>query len=288
MNRGFDSHICADEAEGTRSDSVPYQQQLDRYFDAAAGYWNDVYWRRDVNGAIYQERRRRVLEFCERLDLPPASWVLEIGCGAGFTSVTLALRGYHVHAADTVPAMLKFARQHASEAGVSDHVRILLADTHHLPFEDESFRLVLAIGVIPWLPSAAPAIREMARVLAPGGGLVVSADHAWGLHRVLDPTSSPLTAPLRERLRKVLRRKSNGAHAVVNSRREIDLALAAAGLRPESAATLGFGPFTVMRRRLLPEATGLKVHHRMQALADRGAPVFRSAGAHYVVAARKD
>lgn len=287
MNRGFDSDICADEAEATRSDSVPYQQQLDRYFDAAAGYWNDVYWRQDVNGAVYQERRRRVLEFCGRLDLPPASWVLEIGCGAGFTSVTLALRGYHVHAVDTVPAMLQFARQHASEAGVGHQIRMLLADTHHLPFGDESFRLVLAIGVIPWLPSAAPAIREMARVLAPGGGLVVSADHAWGLHRVLDPTSSPLTAPLREKLRKLLRRRAHGARAVVNSRREIDSALAAAGLRPESGATLGFGPFTVMRRRLIPEATGLKVHHRMQALADRGVPVFRSAGAHYVVAARK-
>lgn len=285
MNRGFEADICADEA--ARPDPAAYQRQLDTYFDSAAGYWSDVYRRQDVNGAIYQERRRRVLEFCERLDLPPGSSVLEIGCGAGFTSVTLALRGYHVHAADTVPAMLKLARQHASEAGVGHRIRMLLADTHHLPFGDESFRLVLAIGVIPWLPSAAPAIREMARVLAPGGGLVVSADHTWGLNRVLDPTSSPLTAPIRERLRKVLRRRANGARAVVNSRREIDSALAAAGLRPESGATLGFGPFTVMRRRLLPEATGLKVHHRMQALADRGVPVFRSAGAHYVVAARK-
>lgn len=288
MNLGFESDICADEAEAIRSDSVPYQRQLDRYFDAAAGYWNDIYSRQDVNGAVYQERRRRVLEFCDELEVSPGSSVLEIGCGAGFTSVTLALRGYHVHAVDTVPAMLKFARRHASEAGVGDHVRILLADIYRLPFGAESFRLVLAIGVIPWLPSAEPAIREMSRVLAPGGGLVVSADHAWGLHRVIDPASSPLTAPLRERLRKVLRRKANGARAVVNSPRDIDSALAAAGLRPESSATLGFGPFTLMRRQLLPEATGLKVHHRMQALANRRVPVFRSAGAHYVVAARKD
>ncbi len=288
MNHGFETDISADDTEAAGPDPLAYQRQLDTYFDAAAGYWNDVYSRRDVNGAVYQERRRRVLEFCGRLGLRPGAWVLEIGCGAGFTSVTLALRGYHVHAVDTVPAMLRLARQHAYEAGVGHQIRMLLADTHHLPFGDESFRLVLAIGVIPWLPSAAPAIREMARVLAPGGGLVVSADHAWGLHRVLDPTSSPLTAPLRERLRKVLRRKATGARAVVHSRREIDSALAAAGLRPESGATLGFGPFTVMRRRLLPEATGLKVHHRMQALADRGVPILRSAGAHYVVAARKD
>src|SRR5690348_9682026 len=210
MNGGFESDPCAAATEAAHPDPLGYQRQLDIYFDAAAGYWNDVYSRQDVNGAVYQERRRRVLEFCGRLDLPPESWVLEIGCGAGFTSVALALRGYHVHAVDTVPAMLKLARQHASEAGVGDQIRMLLADTHHLPFSDESFRLVLAIGVIPWLPSAPPAIREMARVLAPGGGLVVSADHAWGLHRVLDPTSSPLTAPLREKLRKVLRRKANG------------------------------------------------------------------------------
>lgn len=267
---------------------MPYQQQLDAYFDAAAAYWNHVYSRQDVNGAVYQERHRRVLEFCDRLDLPLGSCILEIGCGAGFTSVTLALRGCDVHAVDTVPAMLSFTRQHASEAGVGNQVRTLLADTHYLPFANQSFRLVLAIGVIPWLPSAGPAIREMARVLAPGGSLVVSADHAWGLHRVLDPLTSPLTAPLRQRLRKILRRKASGARAVLSSRREIDSALAAAGLHLASSTTLGFGPFTLLRRSLLPEATGLKIHHRMQRLADRGIPVFRSAGGHYVVSARKD
>src|SRR5579884_3184058 len=127
MNRGIESDIRADDTEASCPDPFAYQRQLDTYFEAAAGYWNDVYSRQDVNGAVYQERRRRVLEFCGRLDLPRGSLALEIGCGAGFTSVTLALRGYHVHAVDTVPAMLNFARQHAFEAGVGNQIRTLLA-----------------------------------------------------------------------------------------------------------------------------------------------------------------
>ena len=51
--------------------------------------------------------------------------------------------------------------------------------------------------------------------------------------------------------------------------------------------TLGFGPFTLFRHTVIPEPLGIKLHYRLQFLADRNAPLFRSTGAHYIVLARK-
>jgi ubiquinone/menaquinone biosynthesis C-methylase UbiE len=264
-----------------------YQRHLDSYFNRAARYWDEIYSRQDISAAIYQERLKRVLELSERLELAPGSRVLEIGCGAGWTAVALAQRGCLVDAADTVPAMLASTRLHAGEAGVGDRVRPIFADTHRLPFGDASFHLVLAIGVIPWLPAAAPAIREMSRVLEQEGQLIVSADHTWGLSRIVEPLTNPLAWMFKPVIRKLIARRDAGARSVLSSRKEIDSALAAAGLQKISSLTLGFGPFTVARRRLLSDTVGLRLHRRLQALADRGVPVFRSGGAHYLVAARK-
>jgi hypothetical protein len=50
---------------------------------------------------------------------------------------------------------------------------------------------------------------------------------------------------------------------------------------------LGFGPFSFLGRTLLPDPLGIRLHHRLQALADRGVAGLRSTGSQYVVLARK-
>jgi hypothetical protein len=52
-------------------------------------------------------------------------------------------------------------------------------------------------------------------------------------------------------------------------------------------AGIGFGPFTFFRKKLVQELTAIRLHQRLQALADRGLPLLRSTGAHYLVLAQK-
>src|SRR5437762_863866 len=82
------------------------QQMVDAYFNQAAPYWKQIYEHQDVYAAIHQERQARVLAEVHRLGLAAGSAVLEIGCGAGFTSVALAQRGYAVTAIDSAAAMV--------------------------------------------------------------------------------------------------------------------------------------------------------------------------------------
>jgi hypothetical protein len=67
---------------------------------------------------------------------------------------------------------------------------------------------------------------------------------------------------------------------------EFDLLLEATGFEKVRSATVGFGPFTLFKQRLLPDAWGLRLHHYLQELADRRTPGLRLSGSHYLVLAR--
>jgi ubiquinone/menaquinone biosynthesis C-methylase UbiE len=227
----------------------------------------------------------------QRLGLSTEWPILEIGCGSGLTSVALAQDGYTVQATDSVDAMLKLTRQHADDANVSDRIITSIRDVHHLDFPDNSFGLVLKIGVAPWLHSLDQAVREVSRVLRPGGYLITTADNWWRLNYWLDPRYFPPLGPVRKGFRGLLERlalrKPSGASARLHSIREFDASLAAAGFEKIEGKTVGFGPFSFLGRKMLPDSSGVRVHHWLQNLADRGVPVVRSAGTHYIVLARK-
>ena len=273
------------------SPGVEEQKRTDAHFEAASAYWKDIYEFGDVDAAIYRDRRSVVLGLVQKLALSTEWPILEIGCGSGLTSVALAQGGYTVQATDSVDAMLKLTRQHAQEASVTDRVFTSIRDVHNLDFPDNTFSLVLKIGVAPWLHSLDKAVREVERVLRPGGYLITTADNWWRLNYWLDPRYFPPLGPVRQGVRGVLERlallKPSGASARLHSIREFDASLAAAGLEKLEGRTVGFGPFSLLGRKMLPDSSGVKVHHWLQNLADCGVPVIRSAGTHYIVLARK-
>jgi ubiquinone/menaquinone biosynthesis C-methylase UbiE len=267
------------------------QDQVNAYFDASAAYWNEIYESEDVDATIYRERRSVVLALVQKLALSTEWPILEIGCGAGLTSVALARNGYTVEAVDSVDTMIKVTRQHAEEAGVGHRVITSIGDVHDLAFPDNTFSLVLEIGVVPWLHSLDKAVREVTRVLRPGGFLIVTADNWWRLDNWLDPRYFPPLRSTRKKIRSILERLGllkptkpiNYRHSI----REFDACVAAAGLEKVEGTTVGFGPFSFFGYKLLPNSCGVRMHHWLQSLAIRGVPLVRSAGIHYVVLARK-
>jgi ubiquinone/menaquinone biosynthesis C-methylase UbiE len=258
---------------------------VDQHFDRAAQYWEDVYQHRDVTGQIYRERQAAVLRMVDTLFLRRNTRILEVGCGAGATSVALASRMYRVEAVDSVEKMISATRRLAAQAGVSDLVSSRMADIHSLPYADGEFELVLAIGVMPWMPSLRAPLRELARVVAPGGHLIVTADNSIRISRLLDPVGSAIHF-VGNTLRR-LKLRSNGAVARMYTPSQFNAALKAAGFEVERGRTIGFGPITFAKHGVLPQSIGLTVHRKCQDLADNRIRIVRSLGSHYVVLARK-
>jgi SAM-dependent methyltransferase len=268
-----------------------HQRLVDRHFRQAASYWADIYERdSDVDAAIYRQRLSTVLGLVERIALPEQSRVLEIGSGAGYATLALARAGHAVDAIDAIDTMVEATRDRAAQAGLAARVNCRLGDIHALDFPDGAFGLVVAIGVLPWLPSIERPLREIGRVLRPDGYALVTVDNRWGLRQLLEPYTSPLTHPAKQAAKAVLapfRQRTGRALTHSISIPRCDGSLRAAGLDKVQGVTIGFGPFTVFNRAALPAGTGLMLHRRLQALADRGVRVWRSAGSQYVILARK-
>ena len=273
-------------AESNNASSLE-AMRIREVFESSASFWREIYAADDVYAVIYQERNTAVLSMLHRLALPRGIPVLEVGFGAGFVSVALAKQGHKITATDIAASMVANTRKLADEAGVGSLVETRQCDTHDLPFPDKSFGLVLAIGVLPWVSSVEDAIREMQRVLKPGGYLILTTDNRYRLHRILHPY-----AWVRPALRRLARWLSvPGAHkclpqAKICSTRAFDAQLWALGLNKVNGATLGFGPFWLLNR-VLPRTAAVKLHSTLQAFADRGTPLFRSTGAHYLTLSQR-
>jgi SAM-dependent methyltransferase len=96
--------------------------------------------------------------------------VLEIGCGIGVGPANLArAHRCRVVGIDRSAKMIEWARKRAREHGVDDRTTLLVADVTDLPFEDGSFDVAFAESVLAFVGDQPRALREMVRVVRPGG-----------------------------------------------------------------------------------------------------------------------
>lgn len=103
--------------------------------------------------------------------LEPGERVLDLGCGAGTDSLVSSLMvgpEGSVTGIDMTPEMLEKARAGAEALGASN-VTFIESEAERLPFEDESFDVVISNGVIDLIPDKDAVFGEIHRVLVPGG-----------------------------------------------------------------------------------------------------------------------
>jgi SAM-dependent methyltransferase len=119
--------------------------------------------------------------------------VLEVGCGAASGARWLVTQGAHVVALDLSAGMLR----HAAAAAERTAVRpvLLQADAMALPLADAAFDLAFtAFGAVPFVDDSARVMREVFRVLRPGGRWVFSTTHPMRWVFLDDPGPQGLIA----------------------------------------------------------------------------------------------
>lgn len=123
-----------------------------------------------LRSLIFSPRRLVAL-----LRLEPDHSVLEIGPGPGFFSaaVAKAIPSGRLALLDLQPEMLRKARRHVRRAGRTN-VHFTAGSASQLPYRRASFDRAFLVAVLGEVPDTAGCIRELARVLRPGGRLVVT------------------------------------------------------------------------------------------------------------------
>jgi ubiquinone/menaquinone biosynthesis C-methylase UbiE len=272
------------------------QKLVDDFFDTHSTYWRDTYEEKDMFGIIYKRRQATALNYIDGLLLPKTAQVLEVGCGAGFMTEALAKRGFVIEAIDHAQAMVDLTKEHLKQKGVVNRISVCTGDIHDLSYEDQTFDLIIALGVVPWLHDFRKALTEIIRVIKPGGYIVLTMDNAFRATTLLDPKTFPPVNWIRSLVRRKLERAGllsswnpgiNDPPYSQHSPREFNRSLSEAGLTILKSGSVGFGPFTFLGHNVFSESLGIKINDRLQRYADNRYPILRSTGSHYIVLAKK-
>lgn len=150
--------------------------------DAALENLPDAYadWRCSTLGRITDRLEERLL--LERISPAPAMRILDVGCGDGVLATRLAQLGLEVTGLDTSADMIDAARRRVKAAGVQ--VELIEGNAADLPFPGEHFDCVVSVATLCFVDDPSHAVGEMARVLKPGGRLILGELGRWNLWAV--------------------------------------------------------------------------------------------------------
>jgi ubiquinone/menaquinone biosynthesis C-methylase UbiE len=256
----------------------------------AAGTWHAMYAAETerLDEANFRLRRDVAVDMVLRL-APPQAQVIDLGCGAGPVISELRKRSVNVVGLDYAADMLDNARSRLRALGL-DESDLYQGDCRRTPYPDASFDVVVCLGVISYIDDYADVLREIHRLLRPGGTMLVS------FRNVFNPILSDPLALGKFIIRKLLHRGRRNATGATEKfqigrfldYREVTGKIDALGFEFMEFAGIGFGPFCIAGRRLFSErrsialsrwlaavCTALRIRRPLRWLADVSLWVYR-------------
>ena len=146
-----------------------------------------------VFGAVFERGRHAAIAAAERI----GGRILEVGVGTGISLPDYA-RANRLCGVDISEPMLRKAQQRVAELGLANVEGLWVMDAEHLSFPDASFDVVVAQYVITTVPNPEATLDEFARVLKPGGEIVLVSrvGAEAGLRRALERWFAPAARKL--------------------------------------------------------------------------------------------
>ena len=118
---------------------------------------------------------RFVADFLAEHGPARGGWYADIGTGTGLIPLILAIadRGSRIKAVDGASHMLAVGSRHVAEAGLQYRIVMDQQDAKKMNFADGSFESVISNSIIHHIPNPESVLREMVRILEPGGTLFI-------------------------------------------------------------------------------------------------------------------
>lgn len=147
----------------------------------SAAQWNKMSetWEQNSSEMWEKGSRKTVIPLFTKHIAPSSGSILDAGCGDGYGTSKLAHLGFDVVGIDISQEMIEKARSREEN---DLRMRFVQADIIQLPFADQSFAGVVSINCLEWIESPLTGLRELNRILLPGGILCLG---------VLGPTAAP-------------------------------------------------------------------------------------------------
>jgi ubiquinone/menaquinone biosynthesis C-methylase UbiE len=200
-------------------------------------------WEQRYRKSSFQMRRAVLEKALRGRNLTGTLW-LDAGCGTGTLARWLAGRGCSVLGVDAAPEMLAVANQSLQSESLSNRLSFVRVSTiARLALDDRSLDGILCSSVLEYLVNPSACLTEFARVLKPGGLLVVSVPNRNSIARRLQLACHRLGAVLGQSCCKFL---EYSRHQYSSS--EFDRLLARSGFKGETFVPFG-GPLPRLAQR---------------------------------------
>ncbi len=252
-----------------------HRETVAQYFSTRTKYWKDIY--NDVDGAcsdfmgFHMRRRRAAVLRCLSECNAQGGRVLDVGCGSGVLLVNMAEMGHQVYGVDIAPGMVEEARNSFEKHGL-DPDNVQLGGIEKLPYEDNSFDVVTCVGVLEYVFKEEEALSEIKRILKKNGQIIFTLPNIFKLKNVLDPYYWLVLSSRHFFRHKILKKTVANTSDDINqistnanytntrySYRQVEKIIAASGLVPVSLVGLGYGAFTICRRKIFSDKFSIKV-----------------------------
>jgi SAM-dependent methyltransferase len=161
-----------DESDPLRMTVMGLAQQLAAQARKPSGWFGRLVMSRFLNKA-----NRRINDLTiERLEIQPTDQVLDIGFGGGYTLPIMAALANigKVHGVDFSESMVQLAEKRFTDLIRQGRIEIRVGDLGSLPYADGTFDKVCTVNTLYFWPSPLENLREIRRVIKPGGRLVVA------------------------------------------------------------------------------------------------------------------
>lgn len=186
----------SDDRDDREADRAESRRRVTAYYEATHGIYQTFWSRHALHYGLWDEATRSHSEALaetnryvgRRLSPAASHHVLDAGCGVGETGRTLARTfGCRVTGVTLSPRQARTAQTLTRRAGLEDLVDTRVADYHALPFDDGVFDAAFGLESICHAHSKPGVVRELARVVRPGGRVLI-----------VDGWLAPRTRSLRE------------------------------------------------------------------------------------------
>jgi len=164
--------------------ALPTPDDVGSFYDRVSDMFGDMmgdnlhvgYWAGPDAPTTMKDAAERLTDLLiGELRVASGKRVLDLGCGTGQPAVRLArAAGVDVVGVTISGAQVELATQRAAAEGLADRVRFKHANAMALPFPDDSFDAAWSIESLLHMPDRLTALRELARVLRPGGRVVLA------------------------------------------------------------------------------------------------------------------
>ncbi len=146
----------------------------------------------DRTAAGYSLRHRLVKSLITR-EYRSGAVALDMGCGTGEYTISLAQEGFEVVGGDLSKGMLAVAKSKIKVHKLTQKIQLIQLESTKLPFRDESFDTITCIAVLDLVPDSHRLLVEANRVLKPQARFIACVDALWSPYRICRNIQSAIT-----------------------------------------------------------------------------------------------